>query len=345
MLGLLLLLQSCPAHLQGFETRPVHTPAGSGTAAAANIVYRSLDGGQTWQDISEGLPENINVWSVYANGENVYLCSQTGLYHSMKPPVLESWGREPMLDEQISEVFPGRKGLYASSFGVGFFQQVAGSDLWRPMHNTLKDRHIRFVLDLPDGAVLVACDSGIFKSTDDGETWAHVFDQYMIMSLAAEEGVVVASGVGGLLRSTDNGEHWENVLSEDGRAPKTAFLNGRFFAITRGWGSYEEVRNDPEHMANRLRVSADKGKTWQRIDQTLAAARLGNAVVADLSPVWTINDIKQAGPYLVCSLDTGIFRSSDQGKTWKLVLPVKSRMSFNLAVSGKVIYAVVGGGC
>ena len=28
-------------------------------AGAANIVFKSTDGGQTWQDISEGLPEPV----------------------------------------------------------------------------------------------------------------------------------------------------------------------------------------------------------------------------------------------------------------------------------------------
>ena len=28
-------------------------------SGAANIVFKSTDGGQTWQDISKGLPENL----------------------------------------------------------------------------------------------------------------------------------------------------------------------------------------------------------------------------------------------------------------------------------------------
>ncbi|HMF70939.1 MAG TPA: hypothetical protein VK616_05670 [Flavitalea sp.] len=28
-------------------------------SGAVNIVFKSADGGQTWQDISEGLPENL----------------------------------------------------------------------------------------------------------------------------------------------------------------------------------------------------------------------------------------------------------------------------------------------
>ena len=39
------------------------------TTATANIVFRSADGGQTWQDISNGLPEPVK--DDYGIGRNV----------------------------------------------------------------------------------------------------------------------------------------------------------------------------------------------------------------------------------------------------------------------------------
>jgi hypothetical protein len=42
----------------------------------------------------------------------------------------------------------------------------------------------------------------------------------------------------------------------------------------------------------------------------------------------------------------GIFRSSDKGKTWKLLLPSVKDKVFNLFISGNVIYAIPSkGGC
>ena len=51
------------------------------------IVYRSTDGGQTWQDISKGLPEKLQregVWSngLFANDNGLYLRAGNGVYHS-----------------------------------------------------------------------------------------------------------------------------------------------------------------------------------------------------------------------------------------------------------------------
>ena len=36
-------------------------------AKTANIVFKSTDGGQSWQDISEGLPENLQKDSIGGN--------------------------------------------------------------------------------------------------------------------------------------------------------------------------------------------------------------------------------------------------------------------------------------
>src|SRR6187397_3645480 len=54
---------------------------------AANIVFRSTDGGQTWQDISKGLPENwreddMRRNSFFANDKGLFVRVGNGLYHN-----------------------------------------------------------------------------------------------------------------------------------------------------------------------------------------------------------------------------------------------------------------------
>ena len=56
--------------------------------------------------------------------------------------------------------------------------------------------------------------------------------------------------------------------------------------------------------------------------------------------------ITQVGENFFCAHPDGIFRSSDKGKTWKLLLPSVEGKVFNLFVSGNVIYAIPSkGGC
>jgi photosystem II stability/assembly factor-like uncharacterized protein len=124
-----------------------------------------------------------------------------------------------------------------------------------------------------------------------------------------------------IIRSTDNGENWAVVSSEGMVAWDVKQIKGGFAAIT------------SESNARGLMTSYDGGKTWQPIDAGLPA---------NLS----IASIIQVGEYFFCGHPTGIFISSDKGKTWILLLPSIEGKVFNLFVSGNVIYAIPSkGGC
>jgi len=309
---------------------------------AANIVFQSTDGGQTWQDVSAGLPVDFGVGRIFADGSEVFLASESGLYHSSTALVAPKWEKELFLNEKISDVFPGQNGLYASSYRNGFFKGILGTGIWTPMHNALKDKTVRTVFETPNGNIFVGCESGIFKSTDGGSTWKQVFDEG-VNSFAASGDVLICGSYRGMLRSTDGGEHWDLVLTGAGGAYNTKLIGVRFVTITDGDKPWNEASSDG--MTNRLYSSADNGKTWQRMDEGIAQIRIGDEMFDFFPPTRVINDIEQAGEYLFCSLNAGIFRSSDWGKTWELVRPSNGKKMLNLAVSGKVIYAVVVVGC
>ena len=130
------------------------------------------------------------------------------------------------------------------------------------------------------------------------------------------------------------------VISEGSVAFDVKQINGGFAAITAS----------SETKTRSLRTSYDGGKTWQPID-----AGLQNKVLID--SIWRTWDdrprvqafmtsIIQVGENFLCAHPDGIFRSSDKGKTWKLLLPSIEGKVFNLFVSGNVIYAIPSkGGC
>ncbi|WP_431218050.1 WD40/YVTN/BNR-like repeat-containing protein [Puia sp. P3] len=153
--------------------------------------------------------------------------------------------------------------------------------------------------------------------------------------MAESNGVLVAATMKGIIRSTDNGENWALVDSEGIVAYDVKQIKGGFAAITSSSASN----------TRRLRTSYDGGKTWQPIDAGLE------------DDVWrTWNDrpavqaymtiIMHVGENFYCSHPDGIFRSSDKGRTWKLLLPSVQKKAFRLFVSGNVIYAIRSkGGC
>lgn len=133
----------------------------------------------------------------------------------------------------------------------------------------------------------------------------------------------MATSQKGILRSTDDGENWDCVLQEGGVG----------IAIERIKGGFAAIVANTRLKARTVRTSYDGGKTWQPIDAGLPA---------DLRTA----SIIQVGENLFCGHPAGIFRSSDKGQTWKLLLPSVDNKVFNLSVSGIVIYAIPRpGGC
>jgi photosystem II stability/assembly factor-like uncharacterized protein len=141
--------------------------------------------------------------------------------------------------------------------------------------------------------------------------------------MVESNGVQVATNGKGIIRSIDGGENWELVISEGGVGIDVERIKGGFAAIT-----YSSASN-----SRRVRTSYDGGKTWQPIDAGLPASL-------------SIASMIEVGENFFCGHPEGIFKSSNKGKTWELLLPSVDNKVFNLSVSGNVIYAIPrSGGC
>jgi len=245
---------------------------------AVNIAFKSTDGGQTWQDISEGLPENWKGGNFFANDSGLHVhAGANEIYHSKPNATAPFWEKE-ITPNKLGSIAPGNTD-----------SQYVGPNVGSP------------------------------KSTDSGKTWKQVPTGGRVES----NGVLLATSQRGILRSTDGGENWDLVISEGGVGIAVERIKGGFAAIT----------YNTESKTRRVRTSYDGGKTWQPIDAGLPASL-------------SIASIIQVGKDFFCGHPNGISRSSDKGKTWKLLLPSIKGKVFNLFVSGNVIYAIPrDGGC
>lgn len=315
--------------------------------ATNNIVLQSTDGGQTWQDISSGLPKIDQPQDFFTGGSDVYLRVRNVMYHSksnLKTPV---WERERGLDLQSTTIAFNHSGVMAYNYKGQIYQKMPDTKTWLPIYENFKtDVSFRYisnpekninmlhtVFETSDGTVFAGCHNGLYKSTDKGSTWNRVQDEGLVMDIVESQGVLIGAGQNGIMRSADNGEHWEAVISEGGVGIAVEVIEGGFAAI-----SYSEKAK-----SRRVRISLDSGKTWQAIDD-------------GLQPSGSISSIKQVGNYLLCGHPDGIFRSSDMGMTWSMVHSAVNNTAadslllnmasgdkgkvFKIYVSGNVLYAV-----
>jgi hypothetical protein len=141
------------------------------------------------------------------------------------------------------------------------------------------------------------------------------------------------------------------VISEGGVGINAECIEGGFAAIN--YSTAAKTR--------RIRTSYDGGKTWQPIDagfpgqaiidSPLPPINAGNPAQGNADSSWHPKEsippvpeyktsIIQVGENFFCGHTDGIYRSSDKGKTWKLVRCAEEGKMFKLYVSGNVIYAI-----
>jgi hypothetical protein len=321
----------------------------SDKTGTANMVFRSADGGQTWQDISKGLPENLRIDSIRGRGDSIF-ANEKGLflrvgnerYHSEPNATAPFWEKEiaPRYIGDKSSIAPGKSGIAAHNYWGVNLKTTNGTSVWSPVFDNSEPR-MRSVFETAGGTIFIGTEMGFFRSTDNGKTWKQVHAGTLVGHLAESDGVLLAISNRRIIRSTDNGENWALAISKDSVVFDVKQIKGGFAAIT----SNSET-NTPK--TSRLSTSYDGGKTLQPIDA-------GDKVLIDsLGRTW--NDrprvqafqtsIIQFGENFFCAHPEGIFKSSDKGKTWTLLLPSVEDKIFNLFVSGNVIYAIPSkGGC
>jgi photosystem II stability/assembly factor-like uncharacterized protein len=329
VLLLFLLVMGCNGSLEVPQQSNVSNSAQKQKPARAldvNMVLRSTDGGETWQDISEGLPAPLrdnkpgrNV--SFANDSGFYLAVGNVLYHNKPNAAAPFWIKENFPGDHAS-ITSVKTRMIAYNYAGGIFQKIKGRSAWSPIYSNFQQKNIRSVSESAAGSIFIGTDGGLFKSADRGKTWKEVQTGGWTMKILESNRVLMGTNTDGIIRSTDDGEHWDWVVNEQRRGFTVDSIKDGFAVV------FNKTRSD----TRRVRTSYDGGKSWQPID-------------AGLPDGYNISSIIQVGENFFCGHPKGIFRSSDKGKTWKLLLPSINGKVFNLSVSGNVIYARPSSGC
>ncbi len=274
-------------------------------AVANREIYRSADNGANWSQINTGLPDFSSFNAVYINADgDLFAASSWGLYRSQN--VGASWekiGTPNMIVEDIAMTAAGN--IWAATTR-GVFRAKVGDDQWTfdPSRQPAASWQRFFVID--DDTIYAGTSSGLFKSTNGGNSWNALGLRSSVFSLLIDSQHDWFAGVsyfvttnpseeGGIYRSSDRGSNWAYVDLK-GKAVYALAKDdsGHFFA-----GAGKLFPLFP--LQGFIYRSRDNGNTWQQI------AVLDSAVyVLAIAP----------NSHLFAGTFKGIYRSTDRGNRW-----------------------------
>lgn len=294
-------------------------------APKSNEVIRSVDGGQSWQSISSGVPTDAQPLAFKAQDRTLYLATDQGFYQGTST-MSTQWQKVQLADPKVRDIFAGRKGTYYTGFYGGLFQQLAGTRLWIPLHQQLPDKIINDLLETSSDVLLLGCESGLYRSANHGATWQKVLTGTRVVSVVEAGTTLFAANEQGLWQSMDGGQNWSSAIPGKIRPFNLRKTATGLFCIAKGY---------QDRKGNILLFSPDNGKTWKTF------ANPADVALTD------IYDFEQTESTFYACSKGGIFKSADQGKSWQQIIsaPAQQGSYYNLVVDGSALYVMTLDGC
>jgi photosystem II stability/assembly factor-like uncharacterized protein len=287
-------------------------------------VYRSDDGGKTWENM--GLNRSEHISKIIIHPEN--------------PDVIFVAAQGPLWNKG------GDRGLYISTDGGKTWKQMLNENEWTGVTDIAMDpdnpdilyaatwqRHRTVAAYMGGGP-----GSGIHRSTDGGRTWEKLstglpesnMGKIGIAISPFDPDIVYAAITldrrnGGLYISRDRGSSWTKQSD----------------AVSGGTGPhyYQELYASPHqegriYLADvRMQVSDDHGKTFRRMKE-----------VRKHSDNHSLNFIDSNPDYLLVGTDGGIYESFDLAENWRFISNLPVTQYYKLAMDDALpFYNIFGG--
>ncbi|MBN1351431.1 T9SS type A sorting domain-containing protein [candidate division KSB1 bacterium] len=281
-------------------------------------IFRSTDNGGTWKEINTGLSDD-QVEAIAINShDHLFIDCRISIYRSTDNG--DSWTEVKWNVDCRALAINSNDHIFAGSSTFGIFRSTNHGESWSQVNSGLPitegvyDDFCPSVNTLAvnsNGDILagLADGAGIFRSTNNGNTWTEgnvgITDIVVNEFAAQSSGTVFAVTLGGIFRSIDKGTNWQKIdtglKSEYGYnySTNTIAVNstGELFTGTAGSGVFCSINN---------------GDAWQEIN---------NGLADEYGYFPQINALAiNSSDHIFAGTEEGfsgsIFRSIDNGENW-----------------------------
>ena len=326
-----------------------------------NGVFRSMDGGETWQLSSKGM-NGINFRDVLADAERNVVLATGG-------------------DDFRARIFRSTDG--GASWSSVFTEQT----FKRQDNATVSIGAIRTFVR--HGNSYFAAATGLIRSDDNGATWRFANENFTVgafqtptVEALCSRGSVLLAGTlpAGIMRSLDNGVTWEiitrgmnigsfNWITHIEQTPRSVFAvqhnsvnGGGLYRSSDNGASWERTNGVPsgEYVAGLatngdtvwvamqkqgIMRSADNGQTWHRVGNGTEQGA-ANSLLTKAVPISRVHSLRSLGGALyLCVFGTDgekLYRSLNGGITWERFDAGLASVGYVSAVGGDGNIVVLG---
>ena len=289
-------------------------------------LFRSEDGGATWQSSTKGVPEqwlNTTYWLAFDPKVRGRMWSVNSYTHDLPRPKM--WRHQDVANYKGGVCVSDDGGKTWTKSNTGMDETAATHILLDP--NSPPDARTLYVAGFG---------RGVYKSTDGGKTWslknqgitqrqpftwrlslASDGTLYVVIARRSEDGSIGNANDGALYRSKDGAEHWESVpLPKDVNGPNAVTIDPKSAQrlYLSAWARASGTHGD----GGGIYLSEDGGRNWQQIFD-------GDRHVYDV----TI-DPNGANILYASGFESSAWRSNDRGKHWSRIPGFNFKWSYRV---------------
>ena len=302
-------------------------------AGTWHLAWKTSDAGANWQHINKGMIDDSDVFSVIVDHENpsvVFASACSGIYKSETAGNLFTKIQGIPFSARRTRVLkqdPTNENIVYAGTTEGLWKTTDLGKGWKRVSNP--DVVVNDVMIDPRDSkrVLLATDrSGVMASTAGASTWTtsnHGYAHRYVSAILADNkdastlyvGVVNDREYGGVFHSNDAGQHWSQKAA--GLGGKDVFAlkqapSGMLVAGT-NHGMYSLERNASEwHPMNVLLLESTSKTPRQGSRKAVTTTTFQKSQLES-----RVNDLELGSERWLAATTTGIYSSTDQGKTWK----------------------------
>lgn len=235
------------------------------------------------------------------------------------------WQLKPEQPDTITTLTKCGQYIFAGTSTKGVLRSFNDGLTWRYVNDGLNQKRIIKLFSIPERRIIFAgtdvdsVNGGIYKSTNDGETWElYRGDVYSVGSFAFTryDNIIYASDYQRLVKSSDYGDTWEDAtgtLGWSGEINDIIYFNNALFIAKYSQGVLK---------------TTDSGQTWQKKNNGLTNLK--------------VRCFAKVNDNLFVGTEEGVFVSLDYGESW-INTNLGEVQVYSLHVSNDTLFAGIRG--